>query len=389
MTVLAINAGSSSIRFAFYGPGDPPARLLGGKLERIGSQEAAMTVRGETSPRRIALAASDFNSAVRALVEWLEAEPAFAEVSAVGHRVVHGMHRSAPARVTPELLEELRGITSLDPEHLPQEIELMRSMGARFPHLPQVACFDTAFHRTMPKVASLLPIPRRYQLLGVRRYGFHGLSYTYLLAELSRRGDAAAVRGRVVLAHLGSGASLAAVLDGRCIDTSMGFTPAAGIPMSTRTGDIDPGIVGFLARAAGMDAAGFERMANHESGLLGMSEVSGDIRDLLAREREDPRAAEALEVFCYQTKKWVAAFAGALGGLDTLVFAGGIGEHAPPVRARICAGLEFLGITVSESRNTQSAAVISADESRVTVRVIATDEESVIADMTQKVLSGG
>jgi acetate kinase len=298
------------------------------------------------------------------------------------------MQRTDPTRVTPALLEELGRIAVLDPDHLPQEIELMRAMLEKFPKLPQVACFDTAFHRSMPRVAAVLPIPRRYESKGVRRYGFHGLSYTYLIAELARLGDAAATRGRVVLAHLGSGASLAAVRDGRCIDTSMGFTPTAGIPMGTRCGDIDPGIVGYLARTDGMDAVAFEKMANHESGLLGMSETSADFRDLLAREGADSRAAEALAVFCYEAKKRIAAFAGALGGLDTLVFAGGIGEHSPPVRARICAGLEFLGIVLSEAQNAADAPIVSDRASAVTVRVIPTDEESVIAELTQRLLAG-
>jgi acetate kinase len=390
MSVLTINAGSSSIRFAVLDPGNPPARLLGGKLERIGSKESAMSVsvRDGKTPRRVALDASSFESAARALIEWLEAEKEFARVSAVGHRVVHGMQRTDPTRVTPALLEELGRIAVLDPDHLPQEIELMRAMLEKFPKLPQVACFDTAFHRSMPRVAAVLPIPRRYESKGVRRYGFHGLSYTYLIAELARLGDAAATRGRVVLAHLGSGASLAAVRDGRCIDTSMGFTPTAGIPMGTRCGDIDPGIVGYLARTDGMDAVAFEKMANHESGLLGMSETSADIRDLLAREGADSRAAEALAVFCYEAKKRIAAFAGALGGLDTLVFAGGIGEHSPPVRARICAGLEFLGIVLSEAQNAADAPIVSDRASAVTVRVIPTDEESVIAELTQRLLAG-
>jgi acetate kinase len=390
MSVLAINAGSSSIRFAFYDPGEPLARLLGGKLERIGSKDARLTANapGEDPPRHLALEAPDFSSAVSALMGWLEREPIFADVTAVGHRVVHGMQRTEPVAVTPALIEELARIATLDPEHLPQEIELMRTLGAKYPRLGQVACFDTAFHSAMPRVAALLAIPRRYESKGVRRYGFHGLSYTYLVAELERLGDRTAARGRVVLAHLGSGASLAAVRDGRCIDTSMGFTPAAGIPMGTRSGDVDPGLVGYLARTEGMDAAAFDKMANHESGLLGLSETSSDIRDLLARAGDDARAAEAVEIFCYQTKKWVAAFAGALGGLDTLVFAGGIGEHAPAVRARICAGLEFLGLGLSAAKNALDAPIISSDTSTVTVRVIPTDEESVIADITLKVLAG-
>jgi acetate kinase len=242
-----------------------------------------------------------------------------------------------------------------------------------------VVCFDTAFHATMPRVARWLPIPRRFDAKGIQRYGFHGLSYAYLLEELVRLGDRAATKGRLILAHLGSGASMSAVRDGKSIDTSMGFTPTSGLPMSTRSGDLDPGLVDYLARTDGMTAAQFHAMVNHESGLLGVSEQSSDMRDLLAREGDDARAAEAVALFCYQAKKWIGSFAAALGGLDTLVFAGGIGENAPSVRARICEGLSFLGIEVHESRNAESAEVISANESRVTVRVIRTDEEEMIA----------
>ena len=217
------------------------------------------------------------------LLDWLEAQPVFASVKAVGHRVVHGMKHSEPERVTPKLLAELHRITPYDPDHLPREIALIEAFRPRHPKLPQVACFDTAFHRTMPRVARLLPIPRRYAAKGVERYGFHGLSYAYLMEELGRL-DPAAAKGRVILAHLGNGASLAAVRDGKSIDTSMGFTPTAGLVMSTRTGDLDPGLVYYLARTERMTAARFQQMVNHESGLLGVSGTSSDLRDLLARE---------------------------------------------------------------------------------------------------------
>jgi len=408
MSVLTINAGSSSIRFAFYGVGEPsvvgdrpavserpvvrapPAKLLDGQIERIGLADTSLIVNesgcGSGSPQRLAVDGADHQSAVAFLMAWLEAHPLFTEVNAVGHRVVHGMRHTSPQRVTPELMSELKAITPFDPEHLPREIEFIDTVSRRFPRLPQVACFDTAFHRSMPRVATILPIPRRYESKGMQRYGFHGLSYTFLLQELSRRGDPAAVRGRVVLAHLGNGASLAAVRDGQCIDTSMGFTPSAGLVMSTRSGDLDPGVMSFLALTEGMDAATFQKMVNQESGLLGVSETSSDIRDLLAREDKDVRAAEALALFCYQAKKWIGAFAGALGGLDTLVFAGGIGENAAAIRARICDGLQFLGIDLHEMRNAHSEALVSSDASRVAVRVIRTDEESVIAGLTMGVL---
>jgi acetate kinase len=378
--VLAINGGSSSIRFAVYEAGETPRRRLDGKIDRIGLSGTTLIVNDSAGgpPVTRPIAAADHRAAVGSLLDWLEAEPLFASVKAVGHRVVHGMQHSEPERVTPALLAELHGITPYDPEHLPREIGLIEAFARRHPTLPQVACFDTAFHRTMPRVARLLPIPRRYSDQGVERYGFHGLSYAYLTEELGRL-DPAAAKGRVILAHLGNGASLAAVRHGKSIDTSMGFTPTAGLMMSTRTGDLDPGLVYYLARTEHMTAARFQQMVNHESGLLGVSETSSDMRDLLAQEAGDARAAEAVALFCYQVKKWVGSFAAALDGLDTLVFAGGIGENAPLIRARICEGLSFLGIELDESRNAESAGVISTGASRTTVRVIHTDEELMIA----------
>ena len=301
-------------------------------------------------------------------------------LTAVGHRVVNGGPKYYKSqRITPDMIEELRRLSPFDPDHMPEEILLAEAFHRRFPDLPQVACFDTAFHHDLPRVAQILPIPRRYEALGVRRYGFHGLSYAFLMEELARLADPAAKTGRVILAHLGNGASLAAVRDGKSVDTSMSFTPTAGIPMSTRSGDLDPGLVWYLARTEKMSAKQFNEMANFQSGLLGISETSSDMRDLLERETKDVRAAEAVAVFCYQVKKWVGAFAAALGGLDTLVFAGGIGENAPTVRARICDGLGFLGIELEEKRNATNEGVISAAASRVTIRVIRTDEEGMIA----------
>jgi len=363
--ILTINAGSSSIRFALFATGARMMRLMDEKIERIGSEAVSATA--------------------DRLVQKLTAQSSIAAPDAIGHRVVHGMLHTQPERVTPALLEELRRITPFDPEHLPREIALMEALQQRFPNVPQVACFDTAFHRHMPAVATLLPIPRRYAAKGVRRYGFHGLSYTFLVGELERLGDPAAVQGRVILAHLGSGASLAAVLDGRGIDTSMGFTPAAGLMMGTRSGDLDPGLMSYLTLSESMTAAQFQTMVNHESGLIGISESSADVRDLLEREAADARAREAIDMFCYQAKKWIGAFAAALSGVDSLVFAGGIGENSAPVRRRICDGLEFLGIEIDDTLNQRHAARISTGA--VAVRVIRTDEESVIADLTHRVLA--
>ena len=248
--------------------------------------------------------------------------------------------------------------------------------------MPQVACFDTGFHRTMPRTAQIVPIPRKYWGLGIRRYGFHGLSYAYLMEELERIAGSAEARGRVVLAHLGSGASLAAVREGRCLDTTMGFTPASGLVMGTRSGDLDPSLNAFLAKAEGMTPQQFHRMVNQESGLLGVSETSADMRDLVARRETDLRAAEAFDVFCYRVKLGVGAMAAVLGGLDALVFSGGIGENSPEVRRRACEGLEFLGIALDDGRNRSGEPMISTDASPTRVRVIRTDEETVIARET-------
>jgi acetate kinase len=380
-SVLTINGGSSSIKFAIYQAGEPLKRGLYGKVDRIGPSGANLTFNGPTKkqPENRILSAADHKPAANFLIDWLEAQPDFAPVKAVGHRVVHGMKHIQPEVVTQDLLDELHRISPYDPDHLPREIELIEAFRQRHPKLPQVACFDTAFHQTMPRVAKLLPIPRRFDAKGIQRYGFHGLSYAYLMEELARLGDPAATTGRVILAHLGNGASLAAVRDGKGIDTSMGFTPTAGLVMSTRSGDLDPGLAPYLARTEQMTAKQFYGMVNHESGLLGISETSPDMRDLLTQESHDVRAAEAVELFCYQAKKWIGSFAAALGGLDTLVFSAGIGENCPPVRARICEGLGFLGLELNESRNAESAAVISTDASRVTIRVIRTDEELMIA----------
>ena len=387
--VLAINGGSSSIKFTLYRMGDSLQRRLHGKVERIGLRGATLSFddleRNQNDSRIIG--DFDHHSATNFLIDWLDQQVGLASIAAVGHRIVNGGARfNAPQRVTPALLDALRRISTYAPGHLPSEIALIDLFGVRVPRLAQVVCFDTAFHRDMPRVAKILPIPRRFQAQGIERYGFHGLSYAFLMEELTRVAGAEATQSRVILAHLGNGASLAAVRGGKSIDTSMGFTPAAGVTMGTRCGDLDPGLVWYLAQTEHMTAEQFHHMVNHESGLLGVSETSADLRDLLAREADDVRAAEVVALFCYQIKKCIGAYAAALGGLDTLVFAGGIGENAPVIRARICDGLEFLGIKIDEKRNVTTAAVISALTSRVAVHVMHTDEEVMIAKSVCRVL---
>ena len=379
--LLVLNAGSSSLKFALFHAQGALDRRLAGSVDRIGSENASLIFK-IPKPDRARISAPNHVAALESLLERIPGSVGAPRFAAVGHRIVHGgaLYRQ-PQRVDDAMLSELRRISAFDPEHLPAEIGLMEFFASKYSHLPQVACFDTAFHAAMPRVAKLLAIPRRYQNQGVQRYGFHGLSYQYLMTQ-SR------MNGRVILAHLGNGASLAAVRDGAPMDTSMAFTPAAGLPMSTRSGDIDPGLVGYLARTEHMTAEQFHAMVNWHSGLLGLSETSSDMRDLLAREGQDQRAADAVALFCYQTKKWIGAFAAALGGLDTLVFTGGIGENAPDIRTRICDGLEFLGIELDQQQNAAKAELISTSASRVAVRVIPTDEELMIAKAVCRFLKG-
>jgi acetate kinase len=388
-SVLTINGGSSSIKFALFNATHTLQRILAGSIERIGLQESTFEVKGLNKADNFtrSVTVPNHTAAVGLLMDWIEEQFQHGELTAVGHRVVHGGPKySEPQRITTEMVEELHQLRPFDPEHLPEEILLTEAFHHRFPDLVQVACFDTAFHHNLPRVAQLLPIPRLYEAKGVRRYGFHGLSYAFLLEELARIAGPRAVQGRVILAHLGNGASLAAVYKGKSMDTNMGLTPTGGLPMSTRSGDIDPGLVWYLVRTENVTAKKFNEMVNFQSGLLGISETSSDMEDLLEREDKDIRAAEAIALFCYQVKKWIGAFAAALGGLDTLVFAGGIGEHAPLVRTRICDGLEFLGIKLSAVRNEKGSALISPDVSRVSVRVIHTDEEWMIAKTVCRVL---
>ncbi len=351
-SVLALNGGSSSIRFALYQAGDPPRRSLYGKIERIGLRGTILMFDSQDRNQRDSRGIGDLDhrSAANFLIGWLEQRIGLGSISAVGHRLVNGGAKyREPQRVTTQLLDELRGISAYAPEHLPLEIALIDLIRERVPVLPQVVCFDTAFHRDMPRVAKIVPIPRRFTAHGVERYGFHGLSYSFLMEELTRVVGSEAAQG--------------------C--------------------DLDPGLIWFLARTERMTAEQFHRMVNHESGLLGVSETSSDLRDLLTREGDDVRAAEAIALFCYQVKKCVGSYAAALGGLDTLVFAGGIGENAPVIRARICEGLGFLGIELDRARNEGSEPVISSEASRVDVRVIPTDEEVMIARTVSGVLAQG
>jgi acetate kinase len=320
------------------------------------------------------------------LLAWIEAQTTRSAIAAVGHRIVHGGPRyTDPQAISRSVRDELMQLVAFAPNHLPDEIAIVDALTQHFPAVRQVACFDTAFHHTMPDVARRLPIPVEYERRGVRRYGFHGLSYAFLLQELSRTAGPEAARGRLVLAHLGNGSSLAAVRDGASIDTTMAFTPIGGVVMSTRSGDLDPGVVTYIARTDNISADRVEEILSRRSGLLALSDTTGEMQQLLTREHDDPSARLAVSAYVYGVVKTIGAFAAALGGLDTLVFSGGIGEHAASIRARVCAALEFLDVALDAAANTGHAPVISTDTSRVTVRVIPTNEELMIARATYQV----
>lgn len=386
--ILTINGGSSSIKFGLFEANDVLAQIFKGSIERIGSDSATLQVKGLHGEEDFSqkLLASDPIAAINLLIDWIEKQNSLGRLIAIGHRVVHGGPKySSPQKITEKVIEDLRSLTAFAPDHLPQEILLIEAFCRRFPNIAQIVCFDTAFHHDLPRIAKLLPIPRCYEAQGVRRYGFHGLSYEFLMLELERLAGSEVSQGKVVLAHLGSGASLAAVLGGKSIDTSMSFTPTAGVAMSTRSGDLDPGLLRCLA----LSVKEWDDMVNLKSGLLGMSETSSDIRELLDIQATDVRAAEAVSLFCYQVKKWIGAFAAALGGVDTLVFSGGIGENLPSIRARICEGLGFLGLDLDEKKNTASEPVISKINSKGSVRVIRTEEERMIAQTIYRMLDSG
>jgi len=387
--ILVINGGSSTLKFALFGMGTSLVRELSGSIDRIGSVEGTLrwTPEGGGTGGAQSVAVPDHAACIEPLLSCLNNRLVHRPLVAIGHRVVHGGPRyRVPQLLTPAVMTELQRLSAYDPEHLPGEIDLINGFAKRYPHLPQVACFDTGFHCDMPPVARLLPIPRRYEKLGLHRYGFHGLSYAFLMRELRQVGTPGEVNGRVILAHLGNGASMTAVKGGKSVDTTMGFTPTSGLPMSRRSGDLDPGLVSYLARTEGMSVDQFHRMVNTESGLLGISETSSDMRDLLREECNDARAAEAVALFCYHARKSIGSLAASLSGLDTVVFSGGIGEHSPIIRSRICEGLGFLGVIIDPARNEAGQAVISQEDSKVTVRVIHTDEEREIARSVVEVI---
>jgi acetate kinase len=382
--ILCLNSGSSSLKFALYRLGETDEVLLAkGAVENIGLAQGRVWIRGPEDEKLIEVR-RHFPTHTEAAAGIVESPRSLGLPSpdAAGHRIVHGgPHHTAPQRVDAVLLADLRQLIPFAPLHMPSAIQGVEAVAARFPGLPQVVCFDTSFHRRMPDVAQRLPLARQFWDQGIRRYGFHGLSYEYIVAALST-----AVQGRVIIAHLGNGASLAAVLNGQPVDTTMGFTPIGGLMMGTRSGDLDPGVLIHLVRQNAYDSGQLDGAVNEQAGLLGVSGMSPDMKALLdARERE-PRAAQAVELFCYVLRKHIGAMAAALGGLDTLVFTGGIGERAAPVRWEVCEKLAYLGVELAANRNAANAKIISSPASLSTVRVMLTNEDVMIARHTRALL---
>lgn len=389
--ILTINGGSSTIKFAVFNGDTRPQRVLKGQVEGLDKPQIALSAIDLKTNQQyeLPLEGRNHREAAESLIQWISDWGGEEPFTGIGHRVVHGGVRLNEHQfLTCELIEELRRTQSLDLAHLPFEIALIEAFQSRFTEVPQVACFDTAFHRDLPRIAQILPIPRRYTDAGVRRLGFHGLSYMYLMQELQRI-DPAVARGRLILAHLGSGASLAAIDQGRPMDTSMAFTPTAGVMMGTRPGDFDPGLLAHMMRSEGLTPDEADQLLSRECGLAGVSGISSDMRELLSRRGFDRNAAEAVDLFWYLIKKYIGAYAAVLGGLDALVFSGGIGEHSPESRAGICQGLEFLGISIDGGLNSTGSAVISPPSSRVTVRIIPTDEELMVANIVSDLIRTG
>jgi acetate kinase len=387
--ILTINSGSSSIKFSLYQMGEAERLVFGGKIERIGLSPSLFHVKDAEGKTLIDRQSDlpDQEAALKLLFGWLEHGAPMKDLDAVGHRIVHGGTKfREPHLVTEEVIQTLKDLSPMDPTHLYSEFEAIEAVGRFYPALKQVACFGTAFHRRMPKVAQMYGLPRRLWDEGVIRYGFHGLSYEYIMQELREKEGQKNADGRVIIAHLGNGASMAAVHHGESVDTTMGFTPTGGFVMGTRSGDLDPEVILYLLRVKKMTVAEVNDLVNLRSGLSGVSGISSDMKDLLDKEKEDNHAAEAVSLFCYQAKKFLAGLVASLGGLDILIFTGGIGENASPIRGRICEGMEFFGLSLDPGLNDANAPIVSRDDSPVTVRVMKTNEELMIARHTYNLI---
>lgn len=387
--ILTINSGSSSIKIALYEIGEVEDLILSGSIDRIGMTDSSFHIQqpnGETLIRE-QNKLPDHHAAFNRLFDWLEKHEPEKSLDAIGHRIVHGGPTySRPVLITPALIEDLEDLVHLAPDHLPHEIRAIQSASHSYPKITQVACFDTAFHRNMPDLAQIIALPRKYQQEGIIRYGFHGLSYEYILQELAKEAGKEAANRRIIVAHLGNGASMVAVWRGRSMDTTMGFTPASGLVMSTRAGDLDPGVLIYLLENKGFTSSELNELVNQQAGLLGVSGISSDMKELLDKEGNEQHAREAVDLFCYQASKHIGSLASVLGGLDTLIFTGGIGENSARIRQRICQNMSYLGVFLDPQRNQENLPIISRENSPVTVRKMKTDEDLMIARHTYSLI---
>lgn len=385
--ILTVNAGSSSIKLDSFnsntsesysilltGIGQPSGKF---RLRQVGKEDVVYQI-----------SAANHTDASQLLLNWLQESGLTSDITAIGHRIVHGGPKyDSAALIDDELINYLHTFSSLDPEHAPTALELIAELRRTLPKTPQIACFDTAFFHDLPRVAQLVSLPKKYQAEGVRRYGFHGLSYAYLSHAFGEQAGPEAANGKVIYAHLGSGASLAAIKDGKPVDTTMGFTPTSGIIMSTRSGDIDPGLATYLQKQHGLTQEQFAHMTNFESGLLGVSGLSEDMYTLLQNKDTNPEAADAVDLFVYDIKKTIGAYAAVMGGLNSIVFSGGIGEQSAHLRGRICEDLGFLGVAIDNDRNHRDEPLISSDDSGVGVHVIPANEAFTIYSQVTEILS--
>lgn len=388
--ILTVNAGSSSIKFALYycEEGDDLVEQLHGEIKGIsqGTISGKVTDLKTHNDEELELHGNTMASAIQGLVLYFQ-QNGIDDIHAIGHRIVHGGARYNQAQlVTNQLFANLNDLSAIDPEHMPAALALLQQLATQWPASLHVACFDTAFFHDLPRQARMVALPRKVEAYGVRRYGFHGLSYTFVQEKFEQLAGEKAVHGKVIYAHLGSGASLCATLDKKPMDTTMGFSPASGVVMSTRSGDLDPTIGAYLNQVAELSDKSYAHMVNHQSGLLGISETTGDMYTLLQQESTDPRSSDAVEQFCYQVRKAIGSLSAAIGGLNSLVFTGGIGEQSSILRKRICSGLDYLGIQLDDARNENSDSLISPEGSVVGVHVIPTDESLVIARQTREVI---
>jgi acetate kinase len=387
--ILTLNSGSSSLKFSIYEMQPKESLICAGKVNRIGLPGSHLEISDGNHPLlKEQVDATDHAVAIHLILTKLQEQAIADELSAIGHRVVMGgPEHTAPQIVTPTLIEELEDLSRIDPPHLPAALKTIAAAQKFRPGIPQIACFDTAFHRTMPKIAQLYSFPRELsERFGIIRYGFHGLSYEYIHSELSRI-DSEAACGKVIIAHLGNGASMVALDHGKSVETTMGFTPAGGLVMSSRTGDLDPGVLLYLLTQKQISMSELNALIYSKSGLAGISNLSSDMQDLIEKRESYPQAQEAIDLFCYQARKHLGALAAVLNGLETLIFTGGIGEHASLIRAQICDDLSYLGVSIDQTKNATHDPIISKSGNRVTVRVMKTNEELLIARHTDRILN--